>query len=958
MGEKFEKLGMGVSGSIDLSLRSSSQEGVSMSASASLEATTKNSFKKFEAGGGIGVNSSIQFNSVSGVKKQMGFHVKPSLIVPVKDKNSQGKIEKTTNTSFGQVIGGSYVSYAEHAYSPKLSYKMSNYSLNLSFDVGREVQGLNRGAGVEGFFSGQFMDNRGGEESTKAFGVYYAENADNSSILDFNREKDGSFTIHNPNLPVPIVTSDLYSYSGQGTGGMFKTNRSDLGQIYDKSQTSDGLGGKLGVQLGMPSVAKLGADVSFNWTGSYSKEWKHQLTDKFKYRGSQVGPLYEPAYFKSIGERTLVDEEFYPYTDIYYPESFDIEREGDEVVVKETKVIKQFANNETTKPLPGSSNVRTQRDKRSMYIGPLTADQGGYCLEPYNLVSFPINHIGSAVTKGRTGDYRKGHHFSQLSVVNPDGNRYVYGIPAYVSHQVEYSFTNAPNINSSSSPSLDVDCKTGHVGYEEDKLGSKDRELRGIDHFFDKSTTPAYAHSYLLTAVLSPDYVDADNTAGPSEGDYGNYTRINYHKVEYPGATNGNYRWRVPVLENKANYNRGLYNDDYDDNASIIYGEKEIWHVNSIEGRNSVALFYISARKDALGVKGIHGGLDINQPSYKLDSIKLYAKTDMSTPIKSVYFVYDYSLCKGVHNNIDYHENDTSANTGKLTLLSVYFTYGKTNKGKYNAYSFAYGYNPSYNLKAYDRWGNYKPNDVTNCLDASNASTGEFPYVLQNKTSADLYTSAWSLNAISLPSGGKIYIDYESDDYAYVQNKVAMQMYQVLGAGYTMSDNPESKLIKGEDSRDKKFKRCNNFLFVDLPDNEISNNRFRTLAMSSGEDLFYSFMVDLSNQKFDLANLKRQDNASLGTTYEPIKGYARLKDAGVVYNSSLGRNIGWIELHGVEVSDEVDDITNPITKASWQFTRINMPYLINPGASIMQETDQEVRLRFQLLNPSLGSSQI
>ncbi|MBK7883783.1 MAG: hypothetical protein IPJ81_08275 [Chitinophagaceae bacterium] len=42
---------------------------------------------------------------------------------------------------------------------------------------------------------------------------------------------------------------------------------------------------------------------------------------------------------------------------------------------------------------------------------------------------------------------------------------------------------------------------------------------------------------------------------------------------------------------------------------------------------------------------------------------------------------------------------------------------------------------------------------------------------MQDKSKADKYAAAWTMNKILLPSGGVINVEYEADDYAYVQNK-------------------------------------------------------------------------------------------------------------------------------------------------------------------------------------------
>lgn len=51
------------------------------------------------------------------------------------------------------------------------------------------------------------------------------------------------------------------------------------------------------------------------------------------------------------------------------------------------------------------------------------------------------------------------------------------------------------------------------------------------------------------------------------------------------------------------------------------------------------------------------------------------------TPIKSVYFNYIYSLCPNVSTNDGIAEsNNSNMNKGKLTLISLHFTYGLSEK--------------------------------------------------------------------------------------------------------------------------------------------------------------------------------------------------------------------------------------------------------------------------------------
>ncbi|MEZ5059470.1 MAG: hypothetical protein R2879_20755 [Saprospiraceae bacterium] len=71
---------------------------------------------------------------------------------------------------------------------------------------------------------------------------------------------------------------------------------------------------------------------------------------------------------------------------------------------------------------------------------------------------------------------------------------------------------------------------------------------------------------------------------------------------------------------------------------------------------------------------------------------------------------------------------------------------------------------------------------------------------------------AWNLKSIELPSGGKINVEYEADDYAYIQDRRAGQMFFISGFANDTSSyvtTPLTTLYNGaEPSR---------YIIVDLP---------------------------------------------------------------------------------------------------------------------------------------------
>ncbi|RYZ13625.1 MAG: hypothetical protein EOP49_54285, partial [Sphingobacteriales bacterium] len=86
------------------------------------------------------------------------------------------------------------------------------------------------------------------------------------------------------------------------------------------------------------------------------------------------------------------------------------------------------------------------------------------------------------VKERRVNQYRKAHHISEITVLNTDGRRYIYGIPVYNLRQKEVTFAvNAANGNR----------ETGLVSYSSDdnSVGN----MQGKDRFYQKEETPAYA---------------------------------------------------------------------------------------------------------------------------------------------------------------------------------------------------------------------------------------------------------------------------------------------------------------------------------------------------------------------------------------------------------------------------------------------------------------------------------
>lgn len=809
----------------------------------------------------------------------------------------------------GSTFDGQYsssISFAGETYTPTIDHATKNNSYTFSLHLGPELWVAMLGIGVTGFYSKQEVKEP--FKSTPAYGFLHSEKGKDvpEALLDLNREKDIPYNNQVKYLPVPVPTYDLFSASSQDGGGQYRLYRGSAGVFFDPRVENSSNDFSLGIEVGGGAYFDVGADVYFQNIQTISQKWKSR--NNFLGKGDfqdKVGslPLYEPAYFKRVGEPVPSDKNYVSKIKGTTPVAVNLpSRIGDAVAGAEASDrlrTRAAENGETTAVL--KKDKRDTRNTTLSYLNAAEAALNGLDKtikdhHPDSLVLNNCNPGGIRSNINRAGGYRKAHHFSEITITGDDGKRSVYGIPVYNTYQEEVSFSVGEQLSARNK---------GLINYTEGTDNSISNN-KGRENYYSREKSPAYATSYLLTAILSPDYVDKTND-GITDDDLGAAVKFNYTKL------NNLYNWRTPFAfgRDTANYNEGFLSDALDDKASYAYGQKEIWYLHSIESKTMVAHFIMADRQDGLGVSSSRGELNTSTRLKYLKEIRLYSKSDLrangnnparTVPIKVAVFDYDYSICRGLPNSI--------GKVGKLTLKKVYFTFGLNQKGKLNPYEFSYdtSFN-QYAYRQYDRWGSYK-NAANNPGGLNNS---EFPYTLQDSALASKFVSNGQLNKIILPTGGSIQVKYESDDYAYVQDRRASQMCFLQGVG---AQGASTGLIGAD------------HIFVTLPRAVSSQQEMLERYFEGVENLYYKAFLDLDAKGHA----------------EFVPGYAKI----VGTPELIGNNLAKIKLQKIGG-------VNAIAKSGWQFLRMNLPKYAYPGSDNLEDGGSDLAKVIKGLVGAFGS---
>jgi hypothetical protein len=1056
--------------SAGLSMVNNSQEGASLTTSLSYGMSGRAAQKTGGFAGNVSISAT--YSSRTGLKAL-------GLSAGLKQYNIDNvNLSTAANSGLARIAPAAGISFSYPSYIPEISLPYTSSSISVTLKTGSSQKVLHPNLFFNAYASEQVIKPEDGRMALPAYGYlnYQQAGANTSVLLDFNRERDIPYREKPevPNIGIPSYTYDVFSMSGEGTGGMFRAYRGDIGYVFDHTMKTKDASGNASIDLGAGDLVHAGVDLAYNRASTTTGPWQEQnpLATNVAFAGSNK--LFEAAYFRNPGEMTITDSVFYKNIGGDDVVAVNLTQPGSSSPdIRTSNQLNRYQHQRYAGKLTVDARnmKRTARDKRTQLISYLTAEEASKAglsryIENHREDSFAVNHctetfsndvegkgigllgeyfkgkdfetlllsrsdsqvnfstrdaflagwpqgvepvninfsvrwtgrlkapvtgrytfyvtsddgvqiiLNDSILVDRFGDhsladsakvnlvagdiynlriryrqakggagidllwkyaglpampvpkeylyhmpvkdtfvtgrdslssekringFRKKNHISEIGVLNRDGKRYVYGIPVYNLQQKEVTFS----VKKSSG-----NVTSGLVKYVPGKDNTVENE-NGLDHYFSSETVPAYAHSFLLTGILSPDYQDLTGD-GISPDDPGDAIKFNYTRT---AGTRNPYKWRIPAGDATANYSEGLKTDDRDDKGSYVYGEKELWYVHSIESKNMIATFKLSKREDMFAID--ENGVRLpDSLTRKLDEINLYTKADFqkngkyARPVKTVHFEYSYELCPGV--------NGTLNNKGKLTLKKIWFTYNGNDKGKRNPYIFNYNNNnPAYNAAANDRWGNYKDALQNPGSTSDNVlANADYPYALQDSAIAANNAAAWTLDSIVLPSGGRMKVTYESDDYAYVQNKRAAQLYKIAGFSAGKPDSLADLSANLYDIIDYLY------VSINVPYAVNSNEEVYNRYLQGMEKLFFRLSVQMPGDKF-------------GKGKEYISCYATIDPGNFGFFNS-GKTI-WVRLKAIDPSAKMNtprSVYSPIAESVLQYLRLNLPSKAYPGSDI------------------------
>lgn len=715
-----------------------------------------------------------------------------------------------------------------------------------------------------------------------AHGYLLSGDADEGALMDYYYEKDVPYMLDDKFLPIPFSNADVFTVAGGGSFRAFNRGIVNFRQNKVSSEmdvNNDHYTAIFGAAYG----------IGGRWgTGMMTYDLRSWENPNAPAHQRLIPSGDEPWFFRfshDVGGSLLFDDNDEPIRASIESSGSPIEEYYNFIGLND---IDQFPK------LPsdvGLSLNAWERPGRSGYIGYRTNDEMLIHKDSVFYKSFTKNLSIRNFVQNRA---ELGEQIGEFALYGSGGSQYVYGLPVYAGKEKSMQL-GLKNIKFDSANNV-------HHNF----LAYRYLDETNATTVLGQEFPEQYATAWLLTHITTPDYVDLTGD-GPTDDDLGGWTKFHYRRTTINNKPGVGWKyWRQPYRG--LAYDARDLSDPEDDLGSYAEGYVEQYYLHWIETKTHIAVFVRNSanseaetRKDGYLQQPVlatakrmagdsvltYGYTTYTQPLRYLKRIQLHTKGSNNLPdslLTTVHFEYDYSLRPNMPNSLI---ESGSTRYGMLTLRKVWTESHNVKNARIAPYIFGYEYrksedyaervrerypeitsfadslsaadeNPSYTPFDFDPWGNYRPNGAER-LDR------RFPWIPQNDTST-WDPAAWQLKWVKTPTGGEMHIQYEEDDYAFVQANPAMGMVSLI-------EKPDA------DGFDESFDNENsNKYYLNLADIGVDTTEYVQVArvrelLERQQKPYFKFLYALRG---DTARL---GNPEYNSGY--LEGYADLDAIGI-----------------------------------------------------------------------------
>lgn len=709
--------------------------------------------------------------------------------------------------------------------SPEYSGEQINYKPTFS------IYGLETDFALGGSVRTITMKER---SELNAYGYFYNEAAENdaTALIDYYKENESSIDSRDKYLPLSFASKDNFAISGQGLQGTFQAYKNTVTWVRPNAVESTTNKYDFGVTEGVSAT-----DVQYGINGQYGYDalsidgWKAGFSQPgrsgdfmFKMVNDMV-PSY--LYNKNTPTQTssILEAPIDPGTSLLSSSyAYSNGNPNDMCATPST-----FSNKSV------DISYYTVGDLNKMDAQELALRN---MRKQYNILGVDDNILGAFTVINKDGTR---YNYS-IPVFNRNERELSYGVNKEGANGAISIVKNLVYMNTVPNP-VDENGVKIKSGVNSPKIlrGEENNEPYAGSFLLTEIYTPDYVD--ITGDGPTPDdlggYVLFNYRRAAGSDLKSDTNKASWQFANKNGDyKNTWYKWRYPYTG--MFYERGSLSDYQDDMGNVSMGETELYYLQSIETKTHIAYFVTNKTDVVIGKDySISGSPDIrltgskterkdgypafyyeykangaqpadypltgvNQVEY-LEKISLYAKQSLkegdknntnklTALIQTTYFDYDQNY--PIWNN----QPNSIGNVGKLTLKRIWMENNNVKNYAIAPYEFKYQYdlsifnglpsvydglksqvnseypatlfqNPAYNPVDIDRWGNYRFNGISQYAKLNNW--------VDQKPDPNYDPAAWNLKSIILPSAGQLHIQYEQNEYSYVQNKNAMVMVPI-----------------------------------------------------------------------------------------------------------------------------------------------------------------------------------